>query len=64
MINNYIIGHGHGNYIRALRMKQFRSKTVRLEISTGRELKATWIDKLQHGNYCFFSASKQKFGSS
>lgn len=64
MIKNYIISHGHVNYIRAMRMKKFRSKTVRLQISTGSVLKAIWTDKLEHENYCFFSASKQTFGSS
>ena len=34
--------------------KKFRSKTVRSEISTERELKAIWNDKLEHQNVAFF----------
>lgn len=44
-------------------MKKIRSETVRLEISTGRELKPIWNDKLEHENIASFRRARKDFGS-
>lgn len=43
--------------------KKFRSKTVRLEISAGRELKATCNDKLEYENIASFPRASKDLGS-
>ena len=43
-------------------MKTFRSKTVRLEISTGRELKAIWTENLEHENITSFRRASNNMG--